>query len=316
MQGASDGGGVDRQRRRSEEDIRLPPLRSGVFRMADDMSPPGTSASRGNSCRAIRFRVGAASVIIGYKRWQEQSYLLNRMTLRDLVKAYFTHPAIQTYLLLLAMSVVGVIAWTERPLLAALAAVLAIVVYPFVWYALHRWVLHARWPYKSPLTAALWKRVHFDHHQNPNDLSVLFGGLHTTVSTVFIVTVPIGWLIEGPGGAAAAFATGIATTCFYEFSHCIQHLAYMPKSSFLRRIKRYHLAHHFHNENGNYGITNFLWDRALATFYDKNGDVPRSPTVRNLGYAGDEVERYPWVAELSADKADQFGLADSNNRAS
>jgi sterol desaturase/sphingolipid hydroxylase (fatty acid hydroxylase superfamily) len=139
--------------------------------------------------------------------------------------------------------------------------------------------------------------------------------LHTTVTTVFAVTVPVGYLMEGWGGAAAAFGTGIATTCFYEFSHCIQHLAYMPKSSFLRRIKRLHLAHHFHNENGNYGITNFLWDRALSTHYQKPGDVPRSTTVRNLGYSGTEVEKYPWVAALTAGSPDRFGLADPKNGA-
>ena len=262
-------------------------------------------------------------MIFGYRRWREQSYLLNRMTLRDLVKAYFTHPAIQTYILLCLASGAAVVAWTERPLRVAVAVAAAVLVYPFVWYVLHRWVLHGSWAYKSPLTAALWKRVHYDHHQNPNDLSVLFGGLHTTLTTIFAVTVPIGWLIEGPGGAAAAFATGVATTCFYEFCHCIQHLAYTPRSKFLRRMKRLHLAHHFHNEQGNYGITNFLWDRVLHTYYEKPGQVPRSPTVRNLGYAGAEIERYPWVAQLTEEKAarlsekeaEMFGLAKTKNGA-
>ncbi|MFN4089681.1 MAG: sterol desaturase family protein [Alphaproteobacteria bacterium] len=238
-------------------------------------------------------------MIIGYRRWREQSWLLNRMTLRDLVRAYFTYPAIQIYIALFVASAVVAVATAEAVLPLLAAAVAACLLYPLVWYALHRWVLHGSWPYKTPYTAALWKRVHFDHHQHPNDLAVLFGGLHTTLPTIVLATVPVGLLIGGLPGAAAALAGGLAMTCFYEFCHCIQHLAYTPKWAFLRRIKRLHLAHHFHNENGNYGITNYAWDRLLSTYYEKPAQVPRSPTVRNLGYQGEAAERYPWVAELT-----------------
>ena len=68
----------------------------------------------------------------------------------------------------------------------------------------------------------------------------------------------------------------------------------------LREIKKRHLAHHFHSERGNFGITNGLWDRVLGTFYAQMKDVERSPTTFNLGYTGAEREAYPWVAELSA----------------
>jgi hypothetical protein len=34
--------------------------------------------------------------------------------------------------------------------------------------------------------------------------------------------------------------------------------------------------------------------------YESSRDVPRSETTYNLGYAGAECDRYPWVAELSA----------------
>ena len=37
------------------------------------------------------------------------------------------------------------------------------------------YVLHGRYLYRSSWTAALWKRIHYDHHQDPNDLHVLFG---------------------------------------------------------------------------------------------------------------------------------------------
>src|SRR3989442_5247301 len=73
----------------------------------------------------------------------------------------------------------------------------------------------------------------------------------------------------------------------------------MPKSPFLQRIKRLHLAHHFHNETGNYGITSFIWDRVFRTLYEEAKDIPRSSTVFNMGYTRAEAERYPWVQQLS-----------------
>ncbi len=79
-------------------------------------------------------------------------------------------------------------------------------------------------------------------------------------------------------------------------------LHYTPRSRFLRRIKQLHLLHHFHNENGNYGITNTFLDRMIGTYYGSAGDVSNSATVFNLGYAEEERIRYPWVARISESK--------------
>ena len=246
-----------------------------------------------------------SAIFIGYRRWQEQEYLLNRMSLRDLVRAYFTYPAIQAYLALSVLAVGGLFFVPAPPLATAAAAALAVVVYPLAWYLLHRYVLHGKYLYRSKHTAAVWKRIHFDHHQHPNDLSVLFGALYTTLPTIVIITAPIGFAVAGAAGALAAVAAGLLTTCFYEFCHCIQHLAYQPRNATLQRMKRLHMAHHFHNEQGNYGITNFFWDRVLGTIYESPGQVARSATVRNLGYDGEEARRYPWVARLSEGRAPQ-----------
>jgi len=236
--------------------------------------------------------------------WRKRTHHLDKMTLRELVIAYFQYPAVIAYIILLCpSSYMAVVPWQDEMTthwsLLLLAAITAVLVYPSVWYLLHRFVLHGQFLYRSPLTAALWKRIHFDHHQDPNNLQVLFGALYTTLPTVAIVTMTVGNFIGGLQGAAAAFAAGLATTLVYEFCHCIQHLRYVPKSQFLRRIKRLHLLHHFHNENGNYGITNYFWDKLSGTFYGQSQDVPSSATVFNLGYSDQESDRYPWVAKLS-----------------
>ena len=239
--------------------------------------------------------------------WRERTHHLDRMTFRELVIAYFQYPAVLTYILLFIVSCVALgHSWgtdsTTHWSLLLISTITAILVYPAVWYLLHRFVLHGQFLYRMPATAALWKRIHFDHHQDPNNLSVLFGALYTTLPTVAVVTMTVGNLIGGYQGAIAAFAAGLGTTLVYEFCHCIQHLHYVPKFKFLRKIKRLHLLHHFHNENGNYGITNYFWDKITGTYYGQSGDISSSETVFNLGYSEQESLRYPWVAQLSENR--------------
>jgi sterol desaturase/sphingolipid hydroxylase (fatty acid hydroxylase superfamily) len=242
--------------------------------------------------------------LIGSGLWDGRKHYLDKMTLGDLVRAYAAYPAIQAYVVLAVVAAGIVVALgTDRPIGLAVAMVATVVIYPVIWYLLHRYVLHGRYLYKRAATAAVWKRIHYDHHQDPNDLGVLFGALYTTLPTITMVTLPVGWLLAGPAGAAAAFGTGMAVTCFYEYCHCIQHLAYTPKWGFLRRIKKLHLLHHFHSEKGNYGITSFAFDHVLGTFYGEAAAMARSDTVSNLGYAGPERERYPWVMNLSTGDA-------------
>ena len=231
--------------------------------------------------------------------WKGRSFDLGKMTFRDLIKAYATYYAIQVYFALAVVSIIAVFIF-EVGLAGPLVAGVAIaILYPVVWYVLHRFVLHGQYLYRFKSTATVWKRIHFDHHQDPHRLEVLFGALYTTLPTIVVVTMPLGWAIAGPAGAAAAFASGLLMTCAYEFVHCIQHLNFKPRNKWLQHMKTHHLLHHFHHEDGNYGITNFAVDRALGTYYDKAKDRPRSPSVYNLGYDEEMAEKYPWVAEQS-----------------
>ena len=230
--------------------------------------------------------------------WSRDHYL-NRMSLRELVAAYFQHYTIRAYLLLAALSL-AIAAWSPPSVPAGLAAAaFAVLAYPLIWYLLHRFVLHGRWMWRIPFLARTWKRIHYDHHQDPNHLEVLFGALHTTLPTIALATVPAGYLIGGVGGAAVAFAAGLLTTCFYEFAHCVQHLSFKPRNRWLAAMKARHMAHHFHDETGNFGIVSFWPDRLFGTFYERHERPAKSPTVFNLGYTDEVAERWPWVRDLS-----------------
>jgi sterol desaturase/sphingolipid hydroxylase (fatty acid hydroxylase superfamily) len=232
--------------------------------------------------------------------WNKSHYL-DRMTFKELVAAYFQYYAIQAYLLLSAISIYFAVQNPPTPVQGLFAGGLAVVAYPLAWYVLHRWVLHSRWMYKSPLTASTWKRIHFDHHQDPNHLEVLFGALYTTLPAIVLIMGPIGYAIGGMGGMWVALAAGMLMTCFYEFVHCIQHLAYKPKNKFLQQMKARHMAHHFHDETGNFGITDFSWDRLFGTFYERADRPKKSATVFNLGYDYAEADRYPWVLDKTGE---------------
>lgn len=241
-----------------------------------------------------------------------KTYRLDKIGQRELAAGYVRHPAIITYLALLPPSLfasftLGTAAWPERLVSLGLAALLTVLLYPLAWYLLHRYVLHGAFLYRSRFTAAVWKRIHFDHHQDPNKLEVLFGAPLSTLPTIGVLLLPLGYAVGGPIGVAGAFTTSLLVTLFYEYCHCIQHLAYTPKSRFLRRIKRLHLLHHFHNENGNHGITNYFWDRVFGTYYDDAHAMDRSASVRDLGYNGEQRVRYPWVARLTEEAAGETG---------
>lgn len=229
----------------------------------------------------------------------KRSHHLDKMTLRELVVAYFQHYSIVAYLGIAAVSAVtAMVHYSEAPIRLGIAVAVSILLYPLLWYAIHRYILHSQWMYKVPFLASTWKRIHYDHHQDPNHLEVLFGALYTTLPTIASGTMPVGFLIGGVGGALMAFAGGLVMTAFYEFCHCIQHLSYKPRNKFLAEMKVRHMAHHFHDEDGNFGITNFLWDRLFGTFYDVH-QRSKSPTVFNLGYTTEVAKRWPWVARLS-----------------
>ncbi|MDX2348585.1 MAG: fatty acid hydroxylase family protein, partial [Nitrospirota bacterium] len=101
--------------------------------------------------------------------WYQQKYHLDRMTWRDLVWAYLLYPSIQIYFALFLGSIVFAIVlypyFSVSPFRLGGSILGTLVAYPFVEYGVHRFVLHGRYLYRSPWTAALWKRIHYDHHQ-------------------------------------------------------------------------------------------------------------------------------------------------------
>lgn len=237
--------------------------------------------------------------MFGKSLLRQKSHYLNKMGVKDLNKAYFAHYTVQVYSLLTALTGWFGFSTTTDWRSTALVLVVTGFLFPFFWYITHRWIMHGTLLWKSPLTAGFWKRIHYDHHQDPHRLEVLFGALYTTLPSVLLTTGPFGYIIDGWSGLLVAYAMGLFLTMFYEYVHCIQHLNFKPKNRILKEMKERHMMHHFLEEDGNFGITNFAVDRLFGTLYERSDVKKRSQTVNNLGYTEEEAAKYPWVASLS-----------------
>src|SRR5690554_3345188 len=145
----------------------MPAARHGSWRRSGP-GPVPPACLRARPARRVRRETGRSdrgpAVFLSIRGWTERTHNLSRMGLRDLVRVYLTYPAIISYLALTAASVVLVFHWGGEPWRLALAVAVALLVYPLAWYLIHRFILHGRFLYKSPVTASTWKRIHFDHH--------------------------------------------------------------------------------------------------------------------------------------------------------
>ena len=237
--------------------------------------------------------------MLGQSLYRQKSHYLNKMGIKELNAAYFLHYTVVTYIVLqiaaFGAALYMMADWREL----LLSAMVTIAMFPMWWYITHRWVMHNTFLYKNKWTSSFWKRIHYDHHMDPHHLEVLFGALYTTLPSVFLTTAPFGYLIGDVSGALMAYGIGLFMTCVYEYIHCIQHLNFKPKNRWLMELKTHHMMHHFHDEDGNFGITNFTIDKILNSFYERKERKTRSAFVNNLGYDEEEAAKYPWVAELS-----------------
>src|SRR5262245_30965389 len=201
---------------------------------------------------------------------------------------------------------VGLVIGLTPGVLRGLAA--AVVAAPLVEYGIHRFISHGSVMYKTKATAAIWKRIHYDHHQNPANPIVLLGTPQHVIFGSLLFSVPIGLIAGGVAGAAAAIPVGLFHAGVVEIIHANSHVPVLPNWNYLRYLKRLHLLHHFRNERVNFGVTSPVFDMLFRTYHSGEGSrrLSRSASVRNLGYGAAEAERYPWLAKLNR-KQSPFG---------
>jgi hypothetical protein len=181
----------------------------------------------------------------------------------------------------------GDFSWRDAVAVAAM-----LVVYPFGEWAIHVYLLHMK-PVRigGRRVEAPAARDHREHHQQPNDLSLILLAekelaqllLLAVPATVGLGALVVG-LIAGPvqvGPLVSAALAGYCAIFVYEWTHFLIHTAYRPRSRYYRAVWRNHRLHHFKNEHFWHGITNNVSDRVLGTNPEQSS-VPRSRTARTL----------------------------------
>ena len=147
-------------------------------------------------------------------------------------------------------------------------------------YLVHRFLFHMKTP-TNPFLLRMIKRLHFDHHVDPNNLKLLFLPLWFSLPNFFIASI-IFYSITVNLQLTIAFLAGIMIYfLYYEWKHFVAHKPIQPRTEMGRKIKKAHLWHHFKNENYWFGVTHTSIDKTFGTFKDQNL-VEKSETARNL----------------------------------
>lgn len=223
-----------------------------------------------------------------------------RMTTGHFTRLFFSNP----YALFYAVMAIGLTAGTVilfglSPRMAG-AVFASLALLALLEYLIHRFVLHNQIFYRHPITARIWRHLHYEHHMSPTETASMIGPPQYAIPVMLIVTVALGWSIAGLSGAAAAIAIGFWLILAYEYAHAYAHLVTDPKWPYGKMLRHAHMLHHFHNEKGNFGVTSPLFDWVFGTYYTDPAKVARCPTAKNLGYTAEQAKRYPWAGEGDA----------------
>lgn len=161
-----------------------------------------------------------------------------------------------------------------------LAIGIGCVTYATAEYFTHRFLYHSE-PPKNPFLRNMLSRLHYEHHEYPNDLKLLFLPLWYSLPQ-FIVMGLVAYGITTNLHQTIAFLTGVSGFfLYYEWKHYIAHRPIKPITPWGKRLKKYHILHHYKNEHYWFGVTSPTYDHLLGTFKDEK-EVETSPTARKL----------------------------------
>lgn len=195
------------------------------------------------------------------------------------LKVFFGHFDVAFTSLLWMMGVVLTVPHLIRPE-AWLALVIGMVGYSASEYLIHRFLFHLK-PPRNLIFLKMLKRLHYDHHVEPNNLKLLFLPVWYSLPLIgFFGGIAYG--ITFSPSLTTAFVTGVITfLLYYEWTHFVAHRPIKPLTPWGRWMKKVHLWHHFKSEHFWFGVTQPFYDVLLGTF-KKEKEVERSQTVRDL----------------------------------
>lgn len=141
-------------------------------------------------------------------------------------------------------------------------------------YALHRIIMHgALRDNGTPEKKFRAFFLHGYHHEFPDDPMRLVMPPMGSWPIAFMIGC-VWRLAFGPLAWLPILAGTMAGYVAYDWIHYYTHHA-KPKTALGKFLRRYHMRHHFENENRFYGISSPLWDLVLGTFFSREADRAR-----------------------------------------
>jgi 4-hydroxysphinganine ceramide fatty acyl 2-hydroxylase len=203
--------------------------------------------------------------------------------MKEALKIYFGRAEIIFYWLLALVSLTYIIT-TGSLLKYWYLSFIIILLSPFIEYFSHQYFLHFPMPKNREKFKFLFNfldNIHYIHHRDPKNVDYIFAQAWLTLP-VLVMDVSIAYLITGSLEMTLVIITFMMFYyLLYEWTHFLAHSNYNPKNRYSSYMKKYHLLHHYKNENYWYGITNPLGDIIFGKY--KNPDtVEKSPTVKSL----------------------------------
>jgi sterol desaturase/sphingolipid hydroxylase (fatty acid hydroxylase superfamily) len=133
-----------------------------------------------------------------------------------------------------------------------LGVLAGLVVWTFLEYATHRWLLHG-------FTGRTYDFLHGGHHRDASNVRRALVPL-THSAAIALVLHAVAWALDGWSSLAGLLAGYLV----FEIVHVMLHKRglrmLLPKA-----LRRHHARHHWVEQNAAFGVTSTLWDRALGT---------------------------------------------------
>ena len=152
------------------------------------------------------------------------------------------------------------------PYLFALSGFLSgLLIWSFAEYVTHRFLFHA-----EPKSER-WKRMvflfHGVHHNYPRDPKRLVMTPFISIPVAIASFYLLHWLVGVPY-ASPIFCGFVLGYVVYDICHYVLHHS-NSNNPILKKLRRYHLKHHFSQPQRGFGVTTPLWDYVFRTQFSK-----------------------------------------------
>lgn len=203
--------------------------------------------------------------------------------MNDNLKIYFSRPEIIFY------SVLGIALLTYSIIQDYFFqywyfSIILILVSPFMEYFTHLYFLHLPMPKTTETKlqkyyALFLQNIHHYHHKDPKNVDFIFAQIWLTLPALFFDTAFVYFFSRSVAITTVVITFMVFYYLFYELCHFTAHSSYTPKTKYFQYMKKYHILHHYKNENYWYGITSPLGDHIFGRY--RNPDyVDKSLTAK------------------------------------